>query len=282
MLKQKEKDTINNIGIPTQILLDTLTEVPWGIAITERKESTNNIIFINHAFENMIACEAKVVVGQDWQILLGKIEDLHLPAKIHKAARDGKHCSVVISKPSQFGNGSYSYHELSVTPMCNESVDVTHLIWLMKDVTDQILKEAQLVSAVEKREERFAAYLDNANEAIWRIDFIPPIQLSEPLSQQVQKIFDNGVFAEANNAVARAYGLNVGTEVIGKPLNEFMEKTNPENIEQMIEYANNKYNMKNVITYEKTANGITRAFINNMFPGIEDNAVQYVCGASLD
>ena len=72
MLKQKEKDTINNIGIPTQILLDTLTEVPWGIAITERKESTNNIIFINHAFENMIACEAKVVVGQDWQILLGK------------------------------------------------------------------------------------------------------------------------------------------------------------------------------------------------------------------
>ncbi|MGB5280308.1 MAG: hypothetical protein WBN37_03225, partial [Arenicellales bacterium] len=127
MLKQKEKDTINNIGIPTQILLDTLTEVPWGIAITERKESTNNIIFINHAFENMIACEAKVVVGQDWQILLGKIEDLHLPAKIHKAARDGKHCSVVISKPSQFGNGSYSYHELSVTPMCNESVDVTHL-----------------------------------------------------------------------------------------------------------------------------------------------------------
>ena len=95
----------------------------------------------------------------------------------------------------------------SVAPMRNQSRDVTHLIWLQRDVTAQVEREEKMAALIAEKEERFSAYMENANEAIWRIDFEPPIPLDAPKSLQVQKVFDNGVFSEANDAVARTYGL---------------------------------------------------------------------------
>jgi PAS domain-containing protein len=109
---------------------------------------------------------------------------------------------------------------------------VTHLIWLHRGVTAQIEREEKMAALIAEKEERFSAYVENANEAIWRIDFEPPIPLDAPESRQVQMIFDNGVFSEANDAVARTYGLTRGKEAIDRPLRKFMEQSDPKNVEK--------------------------------------------------
>lgn len=42
-----------------------------------------------------------------------------------------------------------------------------------------------MASSIAEKEQRFSAYVENANEVIWRIDFEPPIRLDAPESQQV-------------------------------------------------------------------------------------------------
>lgn len=67
-----------------------------------------------------------------------------------------------------------------------------------------------MTALIAEKEERFSAYMENTNEAIWRIDFEPPISLDAPESRQVQGVFDNGVFTEANDMAARIYGYTKG------------------------------------------------------------------------
>jgi DNA-binding CsgD family transcriptional regulator len=107
-------------------------------------------------------------------------------------------------------------------------------------------REGKIGSSIAEKEERFCAYVQDANEAPWRIDFEAPIRLDAPASQQVQAVFDNGVYFEANDAVARLYGLVTGTEVIGRPLRDFTEQSNPSNVERIAEFVHNESCMNNL------------------------------------
>ena len=124
--------------------------------------------------------------------------------------------------------------------------------------------------------------MENANEAIWRIDFEPPISLDDSESQQVQGLYDNGVFTEANDVVARIYGYTEGREVCGRPLKEFMEDSDPENVEKTAELVQKKFRIDNMITYEKSSDGTSNVILNNITPCISEGKVLYVWGASHD
>lgn len=131
-------------------------------------------------------------------------------------------------------------------------------------------------------ETRFSAFVANAIEGIWRIDFDPPINLGATASQQMQEIFEYGIFTEANDAGANIYGLPRGNELVGRYLRDFMDHTNPDNIETVSELVQNRFYKKNLLSYEKDTRGDTRCIVNNITPCIEDNHVHYLWGASLD
>jgi DNA-binding NarL/FixJ family response regulator/PAS domain-containing protein len=178
-------------------------------------------------------------------------------------------------------DGSCSHYELSVAPVLNQSQDASHLTWMCRDIPSQSEREQHL-AATNEDEERYTNYLQITAEAIWRLDFKPPIQLDMPESQQVREIFENGVFGEVNDAGARIYGLNKGAEVIGCRLKKFMDPSNSENIKWVTEFVRNRFFIKNLISYEKDTNGKIHTCINNMAPGIQDNQVHSIWGASMD
>lgn len=275
-----EKHNDRNIAIPTEVLKQAIAAAPWGFAVTDYQQEGGPILFLNQAFEEMSDIKANEVLGRNWQLLLGSDADKEALDKIRKAVRQRRHCKVVLRNNRK--DGTCFYYELSVAPLHSRSLDVTHLIWLQRDVTVQLEREEKLASLITEKEERFSAYVANANEAIWRIDFKPPIRLDAPQSQQVQGIFDKGIFSEANDASARTYGLSKGREVIGKPLREFMEQSNPRNVEKTLELVQSRFRMKNFISYEKITDGTTSVIVNNITPGIQDDQVRYIWGASLD
>jgi len=140
----------------------------------------------------------------------------------------------------------------------------------------------ELNSAIAQHETRFSTFVENAIEGIWRIDFDPPICLNAPESQQNQEVFDKGIFTEANDAAAYIYGLSRGEEVIGRQLKDFMEPGNTKNKEKMREFVQNRFLIKNLLTYEKNIEGDLRYIVNNITPCIMDDQLLYIWGASLD
>ena len=274
------KNTDPNLTIPAQVMRQAVAAAPWGFVVTDPQLEGNPVVFVNQAFEGMTGYTAEEVLGKGWHLLLGKDQEQKLVEQVSEAVRRGRRCTVVLRNYRK--DGARFYSELSVTPFRSRSEDVTHLIWLQMDVTAHVEREEKLASSIAENEQRYSAYAKNANEAIWRIDFEPPIPLDTPQSQQVQEIFDNGVFSEANDAVAHIYGLTKGTEVVGRPLREFLEQSNPKNVETMAEYVQKQFHMKNLVSYEKNAHGAIRTVVNNITPGIQDGQIRYVWGASLD
>lgn len=143
-------------------------------------------------------------------------------------------------------------------------------------------KHSKESSADDLHEARYAAFVENAVEGIWRIDFDPPIRLDGTMSEQVSQIFDRGVYTEANDAAAHCYGFNKGKEVVGRRLSDFMSKSAATNLETMTTFVQNRFYMRNLVTHEQCIGGKTLIGVNNITPHIQDGKVFYIWGASLD
>jgi DNA-binding CsgD family transcriptional regulator len=137
-------------------------------------------------------------------------------------------------------------------------------------------------AAISERELRFSAFVENAAEGIWRIDFEPPISLDAPEMDQVRHIVDRGVFTEANNAAAHIYGLATGDEVVGQPLADFMPLSVAGNMKMLTRLVYSRFYMKNLLSFEQGANGKTLTAVNTITPHIVNGKVLHIWGSSLD
>jgi PAS domain S-box-containing protein len=275
-----ETGSDGNAGIPTQVLRQSVAAAPCGFVVTDCQRKNNPIVFVNQAFERITGYKAGEVLGNNGRFLLGKDKQQGVLEQVRGAVEHGRQCTVVLRNYRK--DGTLFYNQLSVAPIRNQSRDVTHFIWLQTDVTDRIKSEKNMAALIAEEEQRFSAYLENANEAIWRIDIEPPISLDAPESLQVQQIYDNGIFSEANDVVARIYGLTRGKEVIGSPLSKFMEQSDPKNLEKMIEFVRKRFHVNNLVTYEKDSSGTTKMLLNNIIPSIQENKVRHLWGTSLE
>jgi PAS domain S-box-containing protein len=268
-----------NGRIPSELLTQSVMVASCGILVTDCRKKDNPVVFVNPAFEEMSGYEAREILGRHCRLLLGKDREQASLKQFHEAVKHGRRCTAVLRNYRK--DGSLFYNELSVAPLRNRSGDVTHLIWLQRDVTTQVEREKEVAGVIADKEERFSAYVENANEAVWRLDFDPPIPLDAPESPQVQGIF-SGVFTEANDATARMYGLAKGKEVIGRQFGEFMKQSDPRNLEVMAGLVRSRFRMDNLASYETVADGTTVIMVNNITPGIEEGEVRHIWGATLE
>ena len=208
-----DKNANQNADVPENFLTQAVIAAPWGFAVTDCQRKGNPVVFVNQAFELASGHEADEILGKSWHCLLGRGTESHSLVRLQEAVRHGSYCSVVLQRAGK--DGSRVHSEMAIAPVLNRSGDVTHLTWVCRDVTPEVERAEHLAAISAENEERFLSFLENATEAIWRLDFKRPIRLDIPDSQQVQEIFDNGVFGECNDAGARVYGLNKGLEVIG-------------------------------------------------------------------
>lgn len=72
-------------------------------------------------------------------------------------------------------------------------------------------------------EERYRAFLENSADAIWRLDFNPPVPPALAASEQVEHIIHHGFIAECNRTLARIYGYASVNDLIGKPLRDLLD-----------------------------------------------------------
>jgi PAS domain S-box-containing protein len=156
------------------------------------------------------------------------------------------------------------------------------LMLMMKNSSIQTETEKKLARLVTEQEQRFEAYMKNCREAVWRIDFKPPLSMQTPESQQVRDVFNNSIIGEANDAMARMYGYAKGQEVVGRALKEFMRPSDQKNVESMTTFVRKQWRMNDIVTYEKRADGSTGVFLNNIVPTIRNGMLLRIWGSSID
>jgi PAS domain S-box-containing protein len=267
-------------GIAAGILRRAVAAAPAAFAVTARNGRDDRIVYLNRTLEELTGYAAEELLGKSGSLLLGKKSWREAPPAIREARRSGGSLTTFLRCRRK--DGTSFDGEIALAPLPDRSGAATHFVWLLRNVSEQARKEKDLLKFVAEKESRFAAYMGHANEAVWRLDFEPPVPLDQPEEEQVRLILECGVYSEANDAVAKVYGFERGRDVVGRPLREFMPPSDPKTMEALAKFVRHRFRMDNLITHETTANGMTTVAVNNIEPGIEKGRVRHVWGASLD
>ena len=116
-----------------QLVVDASND---GIVVAEQEGEDNILIYANAAFERLTGYASDDILYQDCRFLqAGDRDQLGLHA-IREAVKANKPCRQIIRNYRK--DGSAFWNELSITPVLNESDQLTYYIGIQKDVTEQV------------------------------------------------------------------------------------------------------------------------------------------------
>lgn len=116
-----------------QLVVDASND---GIVVAEQEGEDNILIYANTAFERLTGYSCDDILYQDCRFLQGNDRAQFGLQAIREAVKTGKPCRQVIRNYRK--DGSAFWNELSITPVLNESDQLTYYIGIQKDVTEQV------------------------------------------------------------------------------------------------------------------------------------------------
>ncbi len=131
-----------------------------GIVLSDMRQPDEPIVYTNPAFEAMTGYTAEEVLGRNCRFLQGPERDQPALAKLRRAIREERPCTVVLRNYKK--DGTLFYNELSVSPVRDEEGKLTHFVGVQNDVTAR--KKAE--DALRESEERFRTLTQAALEAL--------------------------------------------------------------------------------------------------------------------
>lgn len=113
-----------------------------GIIITDARISDHPVIFVNPAFEQLSGYAQQDILGRNCRLLQGRDQGQRNRSVVRKALENGIHSLVTLRNYRK--DGSMFWNELSVSPVRDQSGELTHFIGIQKDVTARVVLEQRL------------------------------------------------------------------------------------------------------------------------------------------
>jgi PAS domain S-box-containing protein len=101
---------------------------------------------------------------------------------------------------------------LTVSPVVNKEGKVIGVSTIARDITEQKKYRREL----QRSSERYKTFIENAEAAIWLVEYRNPIDINLPIDKQIDLMFSEGYTAEANQKTAEVYGKENILDFIGK------------------------------------------------------------------
>ena len=117
-----------------------------GIVVAEQEGEDNILIYVNDAFEALTGYSRDDILYQDCRFLQAGDRDQRGLQLIREAIASGKPTRQVLRNYRK--DGTHFWNELSITPVFNESDQLTYFIGVQKDVSQQV-KAEQRVAQLE-------------------------------------------------------------------------------------------------------------------------------------
>jgi len=233
---------------------------PEGIVILDNQD---RIVDVNKGFEKMFQYSNDEIKGQDINkiIVPGSLLEQAIQMTLFVLKGD------IINRETVRKRKDGSLVDVSVLAYpITLGEDQIGVYGIYSDISER--KETE--KALRNSEERYKAFVKNSTEGIWRFEFLEPVPLSLPVSEQIKMIFKFGYLAECNDVFAKMYGYNSAGEIVGARITEILPDNDQRNVDYLKNCILNGYKLDNVESYEVDKYGNKRIFQNNLV-GILDN-----------
>ncbi len=148
-----------------------------------------------------------------------------------------------------------------------------------KRVEDAWREQNELLQRIE---ERYRAFIAQSSEGVSRLEIDPPVPVSLPEDEQIDRIYAGARIAECNDAMARMYGYREARELVGTLLAQLHNVGDPANREQIRTFIRAGYRLADSETREHAKDGRPRVFLNNVVGFTEDGQLVRVWGTQRD
>ncbi|MEM1170491.1 MAG: PAS domain S-box protein [Cyanobacteria bacterium P01_H01_bin.35] len=171
-----------------KLLERAIFTAPQGIVISYVGSDNQPIIYINSGFEKITGYSEVEVIGRNYPFLEYTDTNQSEIQEMKKAIAAGKRCQVVLENMRK--DGSKFWNEITISPVYDDSGNLTHYIAVQVDVTHRIAGEMQLFTAKVSLEEQIqqALLLREITDKI-RSD-LEPAQVYETAAIQIAKVLN--------------------------------------------------------------------------------------------
>jgi two-component system cell cycle sensor histidine kinase/response regulator CckA len=140
----------------------------------------------------------------------------------------------------------------------------------------------QSEAAVRVSEERYRAFIEQSSEGVWRIEVDGPVPVTLPAEEQIDRFYAYGRLAECNDAMARMYGFEHASELVGATLAELVPRSDPANLAFIRAFIAANYRLYDAESHETDRHGNPRYFLNNFVGILEEGHVVRAWGTQRD
>src|SRR6267143_841593 len=134
----------------------------------------------------------------------------------------------------------------------------------------------------KRAEERYRSFIAQSSAGVSRLEIDPPVPITLPEEQQIDRLYAGARIAECNDAMARMYGYDEARELIGTRLDDLHNVADPTNREQIGAFLRAGYRVSNSETREHDREGRPRVFLNNVVCSVADGHLVRVWGTQRD
>ena len=127
-----------------------LSATAEGITIADARQPDRPLIYVNAGFEKLTGYSRDDVLGRNCRFLQGAGSDADTVDEIRNAIHAGRECTVEILNYRK--DGTPFWNRLAITPVKDESGEISHFIGIQSDVTARRTAEDELRQAKSELE----------------------------------------------------------------------------------------------------------------------------------
>ncbi len=143
-----------------------------------------------------------------------------------------------------------------------------------------VLAKQSLTTQDQDETETESALADS--EGTFRVDMDSPLPVNSPEEEQIERILRGTFIADCNDALARMYGLNSASDLIGKRMSDMVAPDDPKNIELTRQFVRSGYRVRRRKSYEADIWGNPKVFLNTMTGVVVDGKLIATWGRQSD
>ncbi len=229
------------------------------------------ILKCNDAMAQMFGCkEAKDLINKHAYELLDRTNSVNV-AYFRSFIESGYQIKDV-EKHGKDANGNNTYFLNNLTGFIENGKFVK--AWgTQRDITK--LKENE--ERILQSEERYRVFIKQSSQEVARFEFNPPMPLNLSIEEQIRYIRENSYLAECNQAMAKHYGFENISDIIGKPFESFINSVE-ENSLLLSKFIHSDYLINDVESEEIDNDGSEKYYLNNLIGIIEKNKIVRMWG----
>lgn len=127
---------------PLEFIQKAIDNAACSIVISDALKSDHPIVYVNRAFTLFTGYSFEETVGQNYHFLEGGDADLSSQEKIQLALQEGTSAKAILSNFRK--DGTLFWNELHISPILDDDENVTHFVWVQKDISERLRLEGDL------------------------------------------------------------------------------------------------------------------------------------------